>query len=99
MSHSGYYEIVGSTVNRTGLKMNVIAGNILFNRLHWHDSLEIICCIHGSVQVRIQGEAYVLKENDLVAVNCGLSHELTEGFRWNRRCCGFRQEADTAFPR
>ena len=79
MSHSGYYEIVGSTVNRTGLKMNVIAGNILFNRLHWHDSLEIICCIHGSVQVRIQGEAYVLKENDLVAVNCGLSHELTEG--------------------
>ena len=33
MSHSGYYEIVGSTVNRTGLKMNVIAGNILFNRL------------------------------------------------------------------
>lgn len=79
MNHSGYYEIVGSTVNRTGLKMNVIAGNILFNRLHWHDSLEIICCIHGSVQVRIQGEAYVLKENDLVAVNCGLSHELTEG--------------------
>ena len=46
---------MGSTVNRTGLKMNVIAGNILFNRLHWHDSLEIICCIHGSVQVRIQG--------------------------------------------
>lgn len=79
MNNSGYYEIVTHSEERTGLRMNVIAGNVLFNRLHWHESLEIFCCIYGSVHVNIQGNAYALEAGDLVTVASGLSHEITEG--------------------
>ncbi len=79
MDHSGYYEIVNHSEDRTGLRMNVIAGNVLFNRLHWHESLEIFCCIYGSVRFNIQGTAYALTAGDVVTVSSGLSHEITEG--------------------
>lgn len=79
MHQSGYYEIVNHTEDWTGLKMSVIAGNVLFNRLHWHDSLEIFCCIHGSVHLNVQGESFALEAGDLVTVNCGRTHELSEG--------------------
>lgn len=79
MHQSGYYEIVNHTEDWTGLKMSVIAGNVLFNRLHWHDSLEIFCCIHGSVHLNVQGESFALAAGDLVTIGCGQTHELSEG--------------------
>jgi len=78
MQKPGYYEIINHR-ERTGLKMSVIAGNVQYNRLHWHDSLEIMCCVYGSFCMTIQGIAHVLHEGDLITVNCGAAHEITEG--------------------
>lgn len=79
MEKRGYYEIIDHTAYRMGIKASAIAGNVQFNRLHWHDSLEIMCCIKGSFKINIQGTVYTLGEGDLVTINCGLSHEISDG--------------------
>lgn len=79
MKNTGYYEI---KMNRTfGLELNAeaFAGNVLFNRLHWHDHLEIICCIYGTLSLRVDGIVYRLLEGDLITINSGANHEIFDG--------------------
>ena len=68
MEYVGYYEIMNYKTNQMGLKAGVITGNVEFNRLHWHDSLEIFCCIYGNVSINMQGIVYNLKEGDLITI-------------------------------
>lgn len=77
MSALGYYEIINYGIYQADLKARVIAGNIRFNRMHWHDSLEILSCIHGSCKINIQGQIMNLQEGDLVTINPGLDHEIS----------------------
>lgn len=79
MQKSGYYEIMNRTGDWDVLKMRALAGNVQFNRLHWHDSLEIMCCLHGSFRMTIQGCPYILQKGDLITVNPGLNHEISDG--------------------
>lgn len=77
MSALGYYEIINYRIYQADLKARVIAGNIRFNRMHWHDSLEILCCIYGSCKINIQGQIFNLQGGDLVTINPGLGHEIS----------------------
>ena len=79
MQQTGYYEIIRHTAGNAGLPFRVILGNVQFNRLHWHDSLEILCCIHGSFHIKINGRKAVLQEGDLITVGGGIAHEISEG--------------------
>lgn len=79
MKQTGYYEIVHHMESLTGLKMRAIAGNVQFNRLHWHDSLEIMCCVHGSFSMRFPDGCVTLHEGDLITVDSGLAHEIYDG--------------------
>lgn len=79
MSASGYYEIINYAAYPMGLKARVIAGNVQYNRMHWHDSLEIICCIFGSCTINTPGQCYQLQSGDLLTINGGISHEVSAG--------------------
>ncbi|MFV0362220.1 MAG: helix-turn-helix domain-containing protein, partial [Suipraeoptans sp.] len=50
-----------------------------FNRLHWHEHLEILCCLHGTFCVRIDGRVFRLNEGDLITINGGANHEIFDG--------------------
>lgn len=69
-------------MNRTfGIELNAdaFAGNVQFNRLHWHDDLEILCCVRGEFSVRVDGILYHLSEGDIITINGGASHEIFDG--------------------
>lgn len=59
--------------------MWTIAGNVQFNRMHWHDSLEILCCIYGSFRINIQGTTLTMLPGDLVTINPNFHHEIFDG--------------------
>lgn len=79
MNQSGYYEIVQHTALHADLKAHIIVGNVLFNRMHWHDSLEIIYSVYGSLCVHVEGTSYYMNAGDVLVVNCKNHHELTDG--------------------
>lgn len=79
MKDNGYYEIDRNHVWGKELKAGVIVGNVRFNRLHWHEHLEILCCVHGSFCIRAEGEVCRLSEGDIFTINCGISHEIFDG--------------------
>lgn len=79
MQQSGYYEIVQHTALHTDLKAHIIIGNVLFNRMHWHDSLEIIYSVYGSLCVHVEGTPFSMQEGDVLVINCKKRHEITDG--------------------
>ena len=79
MKDSGYYEIKNNPAYEVGIKALALAGNVEFNRLHWHEHLEILCCIYGSFCVRVDGEVFRLSEGDIITINGGASHEIFDG--------------------
>lgn len=42
--------------------------------LHWHDRMEIIFVLEGSVNVKLGKDTYCLKENDLILINANELH-------------------------
>lgn len=77
MEKTGYYEIGMNA--RNGMGAFALVGNVIYNRLHWHDHLEVMCCLKGQFCMRIEGEICTLKEGDLMTVNCGCAHEIFDG--------------------
>ena len=75
----GYYEIRGGLTHGDGLKAMVLAGNLLFNGLHWHSSLELLFCLRGRLQVNLAGEVLEMTAGDLLTIDSGLSHEIFDG--------------------
>ena len=79
MKSKGYYEIKKMNRLIPDLNVEAFAGNVRFNRLHWHEHLEILCCIAGSFQIRIDGTLLTLQAGDLITINSGLDHEISNG--------------------
>ena len=79
MQNTGYYEIKTNRSFGVELKTVVFAGNVHFNRMHWHEHLEILCCIHGSFGIRVDGAVYHLTEGDIITINSRTSHEIFDG--------------------
>lgn len=79
MKNSGYYEIGTHSRFLQEAKAMALAGNVLLNRLHWHDHLEIMCCVQGGCTLRIGQETVRLGTGDFTVINCGVPHELYDG--------------------
>lgn len=78
---AGYYEINKVAMADWHLPVTVMAGNVIYNGLHWHDHLEIMACLQGSFSIRVEGEVYHLMPGDFLLINGGDSHEIFEGER------------------
>lgn len=44
---------------------------------HWHDSLELLFVLSGSVTIIVDGEKYVLDQDDVILINANSPHELS----------------------
>lgn len=47
-------------------------------RNHFHAEVEVVYVIRGKIEVRIQDSRYHLKEEDIMVINSGISHSITE---------------------
>lgn len=47
-----------------------------YSQRHWHDSLELLFVMAGSVTILVDGERFVLKEDDVILINSNSPHEL-----------------------
>lgn len=75
----GYYEINRLSGERNPLPVHVLAGNVIYNGLHWHDHTEIMACIHGGCSIRVEGEVLHLGEGEFLTINGGDRHEIFDG--------------------
>lgn len=57
-----------------GLSVRTIIHSVDGFKLHWHNEMELILVLEGSVTIRIGEEVYVLHENDFILVNSGELH-------------------------
>lgn len=76
---SGYYEISMNGRYFSEMQAAAMAGNVIYNRLHWHDHLEIMCCVRGSFFLRADGETMRLRQGDFAVINCDVPHEIFDG--------------------
>lgn len=63
---SNSYEVI---VTREGAPMKVLVHNVNELRMHWHEFLEIIFVLDGSINLRVEDKVYVLNEGDVFVVN------------------------------
>ena len=62
----GFYEFIRS---EEGLPLKVFLHSVNRIQMHWHNELEILFILKGSIELRIGSELYLLKENDLILIN------------------------------
>lgn len=79
MNKMGYYEIGIGAGRRMGTRAYALAGNVIYNRLHWHEHLEVMCCLKGQFCIRVDGEVYTLGAGDFLTVNSNCVHEIFDG--------------------
>ena len=44
---------------------------------HWHNSIEIICLLQGTLRLTVDGQLKVIHANECIAVSSGLVHDVT----------------------
>jgi xylan 1,4-beta-xylosidase len=63
----------------TDTKLSVALVRTLEESSHFHQSLEILFLLQGSVSVALQGESFVMHKNDVLVINSGFFHSLQGG--------------------
>lgn len=58
------------------LPIKIIYANIKEYPLHWHNSIQIIYVLKGSIKINIDTDSFVLNERDVEIVNIDESHRL-----------------------
>lgn len=76
---SGYYEISMNARYFPEMQAAAMAGNVIYNRLHWHSHLEIMCCLRGGFSLRTEREVVRLWPGDFALINCNVPHEIFDG--------------------
>ncbi|WP_017754355.1 AraC family transcriptional regulator [Calidifontibacillus oryziterrae] len=61
-----------------GLPVKAFVRSIEQYPYHWHDTLEIIQVLKGSVHVGLGNDNLLLKENDIAVINIGELHRITK---------------------
>lgn len=56
------------------LPVKAILGSVNEYNLHWHNKIEIIFVLEGSVNVSVDKAEYVIQENDIILINTGQLH-------------------------
>lgn len=44
---------------------------------HWHSSIEIVCVLHGKLAFTINGQKFIIKNNQFIIVPSGVVHDVT----------------------
>lgn len=65
------YEIIK---NQDGLPIRVSIKKVIRDDTHWHNAIEIVFVLQGSISIRIGNNRYLLKENDLILINSNEMH-------------------------
>lgn len=66
------------------LPIKISVNHIIEHPLHWHDAIEIIYVLEGSVNLSISYEEFLLKENDIAILNIDDVHSLHETTEENK---------------
>lgn len=61
-----FYELLDSD---KGHLINAFIHSVDVNEMHWHDEIEILLVLEGSINVRIGDKVHLLGENDLILIN------------------------------
>ncbi len=69
-----FYELAKS---QAGFPFKAFIHSVDRLKMRWHNELEIILVLQGSIQVRIGNEPYLLHENDLLLINSNEIHSLS----------------------
>lgn len=77
--NKGYYEIDMISRYQPQMQATALTGNVIYNRLHWHEHLEIMYCVRGSFSLSVNGECMELSEGDFATINGGVPHEIFDG--------------------
>lgn len=51
------------------LPINIFLANIMEYPIHWHDSIEILFVLRGTIDMSMENEVYVLQERDIEIIN------------------------------
>ncbi len=57
-----------------GLSVRTIIHSVDGFKMHWHNEMEFLLVLEGSVNISLGGETYELKENDVILINGGDLH-------------------------
>lgn len=79
MPEHAYYEISRWHASMLGINVTVMPGNMIFNRRHWQNGIEILYPVVGTLNVKIENSEYNLSESDLITIDSGLLHEVSSG--------------------
>ncbi len=66
------------------IPINVSLVNILGYPLHWHDSIEILFVLKGSIDVTIENETYIVEEKEIEIININEVHSIKSRDKNNR---------------
>ncbi|WIV11922.1 helix-turn-helix domain-containing protein [Proteiniborus sp. MB09-C3] len=68
----------------TNVPISVSLVNILGYPLHWHDSIEILFVLKGSINVTIENETYIVEEKEIEIININEVHSIRSSDKDNR---------------
>ncbi|WP_352419363.1 helix-turn-helix domain-containing protein [Proteiniborus sp.] len=66
------------------IPINVSFVNVLGYPLHWHDSIEILFVLKGSISVTIENETYIVEEKEIEIININEVHSIKSKDKDNR---------------
>ena len=69
------YELIKTD---TGVPIKVLMHSVNKLEMHWHKQLEILLVLQGSINIRINDDEYLLKENDLILINSSEIHNTSK---------------------
>ncbi len=72
---SKFYEVI-EMEDDSPIKILIHSVNKL--EMHWHESMEIIIVLEGSINLRIEDKLFILQENDLVLINSKEIHNTSK---------------------
>lgn len=67
------HEIVEFSPN---IPLKIFMHKLGFVAKHWHKSLELLMVLDGSIEITIDGECYLLKDEDIILINSNNIHEI-----------------------
>jgi AraC-like DNA-binding protein len=67
-----------------GLPLNIAFANIMEYPIHWHDSIEILFVLKGTIDLKMETETYNVEEREIEIINSNEVHSLKSKDKDNR---------------
>ena len=72
---SKFYEVIEM---KDDSPIKILTHSVNKLEMHWHESMEIIIVLEGSINLRIEDKLFILQENDLVFINSKEIHNTSK---------------------